>query len=162
MPTGAGEEVPVFGFLGTDIRGELEPGRHPSGQLQDAEEARALVALDHLAAQHRPGIAPPLGHRRVARGLNRGLLRPRRQMDGGPHSLPGHIAERHGAIGGTQIPAYGQIRVMTANAQIDVAGPELELAGVDVEQRRPGEPTPQARGNAIAQVEQEAVARAGP
>ena len=51
---------------------------------------------------------------------------------------------------------------MTADAQIGIPGPELELTGIDVEQRRPSEPAAQARGDAVGQVEQEAIARAGP
>ena len=95
-------------------------------------------------------------------GARGGLLRPRGQVHGGPHPLPGHVAERDGGIGGAQVPADGQIRVMTADAQIRVAGPELELTGIDVEQRRPSEPAAQAGGDAIGQVEQEAVARSSP
>ena len=51
---------------------------------------------------------------------------------------------------------------MTADTQIDVAGPELELTGIDVEQRRPSEPAAQAGRDAIGQVEQEADRARGP
>src|SRR6266849_7056061 len=83
-------------------------------------------------------------------------------MDGGPHTLPGHVAERHGGIGGAEVLPDGQIRIVTADAKIAIAGPKLELAGVDVEQRRTGKPAPQARGDAVSQVEKKPGARAVP
>src|SRR5229473_539942 len=83
-------------------------------------------------------------------------------MDGGPHPLPGYVAERHGGVGRAQVLPDRQIRIVTADAKIVIAGPKLELAGVDVEQRRPGKPAAQARGHAVGQVEKKPGAGAVP
>jgi hypothetical protein len=163
VPARGDERTPVLRLLDVDVRGQLELDRHASGQVQDPQEARALVSLDHLAAKHRPAVAPPLRHRRVARGARSRAAPATRAGARRATRAATHVAER--ARGNQGRPDSGR----WSDTHRDCRHPDRcrgPRAGTDrgsmsnsaVRAKRPRT----AGGNAVGQVEQEAVARARP
>ena len=132
------------------------PARPGSGMQR--QEARALVAVVGVAVEEGVVVVPPLRHRGVARA--RPPAAPARgqdgEMHGRPHARPRHAVERDRRVGRAQVHADGEIRVVAADAQVPLAGPELERAGIDVEQRGAREARAQRRVQAVGEVQQQA------
>src|SRR5438034_363727 len=160
-PTVPREEGAVLALLAMEVRGQLERDGHASGEVEQCQEPRPLVAVVGLALEERVLLRPPLGHGGVAGTAGAALIRPRGQVDGGPDLLPRHGPERHGRVGGAQVLPDRQVHVVLAHAEAVLARPELERPGIDVEERRAREARAQRRGHGVGEIQQERVARPG-
>src|SRR5207249_4292428 len=78
----------VLALVAMEVRGQLERDGHPSGKVEQRQEPGPLVAVVGLAVEERVLLRPPLRHGGVARAPGAALIRPRRQVDGGPDFLP--------------------------------------------------------------------------
>ena len=156
------EQRTVLDLAGMDVGGELERDLYTAWQRDHVDEARALVAIERLLTERHPGPVPPLRHRRVPLAIASALVGPHRQVDGGPHPLPGHVVERDGAVRGTQVLADRQVSVVRADPELVLPRPELERPRVDVEEDRPPEAGTQLGRNTVRHVEEEAVTRSPP
>ena len=161
MPAVRGEERPVVRLPRVDVGGQLDREAGPARDVEHLEEAGTLVAVVGLAVEERVLVGPPLRHGRVAAPRLCGAARPRREVHGGPHALPGDVVDGHRRVGGAEILPDGQIDVVTADPEVVLAGPDLKRSGVQVEERGPGEADAQRRRDAGGEVQQQRIARAG-
>src|SRR5205809_1955249 len=61
-PTVPREEGAVLALLAMEVRGQLERDGHASGEVEQCQEPRPLVAVVGLALEERVLLRPPLGH----------------------------------------------------------------------------------------------------
>src|SRR5205814_1844986 len=68
-------------------------------------------------------------------------------------------SERHGRVGGTEVPADREVDVVRADAEVEFARPELERTRIEVEERGAPEAGTQRRRHAVREIQEERVFR---
>src|SRR5213078_449723 len=100
-----------------------------------ANEAEELLALtsQNAAVQRRVLRAPPIGDRRETPIALVDVRRPLREDDRRDDGMPGASVDRSATGARSDVLSHGEKDVMFAEAGVDLLGPQLRIAGVDVD-----------------------------
>ena len=131
----------------------------PRGQLRVFEEGDPLVVAHGLVVELDPTL-PPVRDRRVrARGRFGG--RPGGQEDRRMRVVPADTAVREAGLGPAHRFPDREVEVVLEHAELGLAHPELQKAGIEVNEGRSPEHRERPRGSVVGEVEHDVGLRRG-